>query len=103
MKQFSNLAIDILFVAFGAPKQEMWISKNLNKIPVKIAIGVGGAFDYISGKTLRAPGFIRNIGLEWLFRLIAQPWRIKRQLALLEFIWLVIKEKLKKIETLLNL
>src|SRR3989344_9479858 len=47
--------IDILFVAFGAPKQEIWISENLEKIPVKIAIGVGGAFDYISGKIPRAP------------------------------------------------
>jgi len=88
--------IDILFVAFGAPKQEFWISENLEKIPVKIAIGVGGAFDYISGKTSRAPSSIRSIGLEWLFRLIAQPWRIKRQLALIEFIWLVVKEKLNE-------
>lgn len=88
--------IDILFVAFGAPKQEFWISENLDKIPVKIAIGVGGAFDYISGKIPRAPGVIRSIGLEWLFRLIIQPWRIKRQLALLEFILLVVKEKLAK-------
>ncbi len=96
MEQFNNLTIDILFVAFGCPKQEFWISENLDKIPVKIAIGVGGAFDYISGKIPRAPGFIRSIGLEWLFRLILQPWRIKRQLSLLKFIWLVIKEKLKK-------
>jgi len=88
--------IDILFVAFGAPKQEFWISENLEKIPVKIAIGVGGAFDYISGKMPRAPGFIRRVGLEWLFRLVVQPWRMKRQLALLEFIWLVLKEKLSK-------
>lgn len=88
--------IDILFVAFGAPKQEIWINENLNRIPVKIAIGVGGAFDYISGKTPRAPGFIRNIGFEWLFRLIVQPWRVKRQLSLVEFIWLVFKEKLSK-------
>lgn len=87
---------DILFVAFGAPKQEIWMSDNLNKIPVRVAIGVGGAFDYVSGKTPRAPSFIRNIGLEWLFRLVVQPWRIKRQLALLEFIWLVVKEKLKR-------
>jgi len=85
---------DILFVAFGAPKQEFWINENLQKIPVKIAIGVGGAFDYLSGKIPRAPGFIRNIGLEWLFRLVVQPWRIKRQLALIEFIWLVLKEKI---------
>lgn len=96
MKQFNNETIDILFVAFGAPKQEFWISEYLEKIPVKIAIGVGGAFDYISGKTPRAPLFLQNIGLEWLFRLIMQPWRIKRQLSLLQFIWLVIKEKLSK-------
>ncbi len=91
----SSREIDILFVAFGAPKQEFWISENLDKIPVKIAIGVGGAFDYISGKTPRAPLFLRSIGLEWLFRLIIQPWRIKRQFALLEFVWLVLKEKFK--------
>lgn len=92
----TSKGIDILFVAFGAPKQEFWISENLDKIPVKIAIGVGGSFDYISGKIPRAPSFVRNIGLEWLFRLIVQPWRIKRQLALIGFVWLVIKEKLTK-------
>ena len=88
--------IDILFVAFGAPKQEFWISENLDKIPVKIAIGVGGAFDYISGRVERAPTFIQNIGLEWLYRLINEPWRIKRQLSLLKFAWLVFKERLNK-------
>jgi len=91
-----HLPIDILFVAYGAPKQEFWISKNLPKIPVKIAIGVGGAFDYISGKIPRAPGFLRNFGLEWLFRLIVQPWRIKRQLSLFEFIYLVLKERMSQ-------
>ncbi len=88
------LLIDILFVAFGSPKQEIWISENLDKLPVKVAIGVGGAFDFISGKVKRAPVWVRKIGLEWLFRLIIQPWRIKRQLALLEFVYLVLKEKL---------
>ena len=87
--------IDILFVAFGAPKQEMWINENLDKIPVRIAIGVGGAFDYISGRVKRAPLWVGKIGLEWLYRLINEPWRIKRQLALLEFVWLVFKEKTK--------
>ncbi len=89
-------SIDILFVAFGAPKQEFWISENLDKIPVKIAIGVGGAFDYISKNVKRAPVWMQNIGLEWLFRLILQPWRIKRQLSLLKFIWLGFKEKLSR-------
>lgn len=91
IKRYSN--IDILFVAFGFPKQEEWISKNLDKIPVKVAIGVGGAFDYLSGKVPRAPFLIRQAGFEWLYRLIRQPWRIKRQLALLEFIYLILKEK----------
>jgi N-acetylglucosaminyldiphosphoundecaprenol N-acetyl-beta-D-mannosaminyltransferase len=95
IQQFNNNnSIDILFVAFGAPKQEFWINENLDKIPVKVAIGVGGAFDYISNKIPRAPTLVRNIGLEWLFRLAVQPWRLKRQLSLLQFVVLVLKEKL---------
>ena len=85
--------IDILFVALGAPKQEEWIAENLPHLPVTAAMGVGGSFDYLSGDIVRAPGFIRALGLEWLFRLARQPWRWKRQLALVEFIWLVLKEK----------
>jgi len=67
----------------------------LDKIPVKVAIGVGGAFDYISGKVPRAPRLVQKLGFEWLFRLIRQPWRIKRQLALLEFIFLVLRERFR--------
>lgn len=78
--------LDILFVAFGHPKQEKWISKNLPKLPVKVAMGVGGSFDYLSGKVPRAPLWIRNIGMEWLFRLILEPWRIKRQLSLIKYL-----------------
>jgi N-acetylglucosaminyldiphosphoundecaprenol N-acetyl-beta-D-mannosaminyltransferase len=85
---------DILFVAFGSPKQEFWIAENLAGLPVKVVIGVGGAFDFISGKVRRAPVFVRKLGFEWLFRLIIQPWRIKRQLRLVKFIFLVIKQKL---------
>lgn len=85
--------VDILFVAFGAPKQELWMNENLDKLPVKVAVGVGGSFDYISGEVLRAPLLIRLIGFEWLFRLIVQPWRLRRQLTLLKFVWLVLKEK----------
>lgn len=88
--------VDILFVAFGAPKQEFWINDNLEMLPVKVAVGVGGAFDYIGGKVPRAPLFVQKLGMEWLFRLIVQPWRIKRQLSLLKFVWLVVKEKFSK-------
>ncbi len=70
---------DILFVAFGAPKQELWISRNLQKLTsVKLAIGVGGAFDFIAGIKKRAPKIFRKLGLEWLIRFIQEPKRIKR-------------------------
>lgn len=78
--------LDILFVAFGQVKQEKWIDQNKDKIDAKVFMGVGGAFDYLSGQVPRAPLFLRRIGLEWLYRLILQPWRIKRFWALLEFL-----------------
>jgi N-acetylglucosaminyldiphosphoundecaprenol N-acetyl-beta-D-mannosaminyltransferase len=85
---------DILFVAFGSPKQELWISNNFEKINAKVIVGVGGAFDFISNKVPRAPLLLRKLGLEWLFRLIIQPWRFRRQLSLIKFIYLVLKERL---------
>lgn len=72
-------APDVLFVAFGHSKQEKWIDENIGDLPsVKIVMGVGGSFDFISGKVKRAPVLMRKIGLEWLFRLIQEPKRIKR-------------------------
>lgn len=82
----TDFKCDILFVAFGMGKQERWIIKNLPQSKAKIAMGVGGAFDYISGNVLRSPLWLRQLGLEWLFRLILQPWRIKRQIKLLGYI-----------------
>ena len=84
-------AVDILFVAFGPPKQEKWIANNLNKLNVKVAMGVGGSFDYLSGQIPRAPKLMRSLGFEWLFRLIIQPWRFKRQLALIKYVLLLLK------------
>ncbi len=97
-------APDILLVAFGHNKQEKWICENIKNLPsVKIAMGVGGAFDFIAGfnsvgeETLRAPCFLRKIGLEWLYRLVKQPWRFKRIFkATGVFVWLVIYHKFKK-------
>lgn len=86
---------DLLFVAFGPPKQEKWVAKNLPKVNVKIAMVVGGAFDYLSGQVPRAPKWLRNLGFEWLFRLIVQSWRIKRQLALIHFVLKMLYVKLK--------
>ncbi len=91
----NNLKIDILFVALGSPKQEQWIADNIDQLPVKVVMGVGGSFDMISGKTKRAPQLVQKIGFEWLWRLITQPWRWKRQIKLLTFISLVLKEKFK--------
>ncbi len=92
-RDLKKLSCDILFVAFGSPKQEFWIYENLEKLPVRVAIGVGGAFDFISGKIPRAPKWLQDLGFEWFFRLIVEPWRIKRQFKLLKFVYLVIAEK----------
>jgi len=79
IKKINSSEADILFVAFGAPKQEVWISDNLKTLKtVKIAIGIGGAFDFVSGKKKRAPLWMQKTGLEWLYRLIQEPSRIKR-------------------------
>jgi N-acetylglucosaminyldiphosphoundecaprenol N-acetyl-beta-D-mannosaminyltransferase len=86
---------DVMFVSLrGIGRQEKFITENLNKISsVKIAMGVGGAFDFISGKIKRAPRSMRRIGLEWLWRLFMQPWRLKRILtATAKFSWLVIRK-----------
>lgn len=84
---------DILFVALGSPKQEYWIENNKNKLNVKILQGVGGSFDVISGKVKRAPKWMQRIGLEWFYRLIKQPNRVWRQLAIVKFLYLVIVVK----------
>jgi len=87
---------EIIFIALGAPKQEKWISENLKKFPsVKLAMGVGGAFDFISGRIPRAPKILRKAGLEWLWRLVIQPSRIKRIFkAVVVFPWLVVKNEI---------
>ena len=86
VKQINRLHPDLLFVALGHGKQEKWIVKNLPKLKVKVAMGVGGALDQIAKPWLRAPKFIQNLGLEWLYRLLVQPWRIKRQWQLVRFL-----------------
>lgn len=93
-----NPMIDILFVAFGAPKQEKWMAESLEKGGYRVAIGVGGAFDYFGGTTNRSPIVIRSLGLEWLYRLIRQPWRWRRQLALLRFLKLVLLARMPRKE-----
>lgn len=84
--------MSVLFVALGHPKQEKWISENLLDLPAHVVMGVGGSFDFLSGRVRRAPKILQKVGLEWLFRLINQPWRLKRQLALISFTGLVVNE-----------
>lgn len=89
---FTIPASDLLFVGFGQVKQEKWIAANLDSIPVKVAMGVGGSFDEISGKVPRAPKWIHALGLKWLFRLVLQPQRFKRQLKIWQFAWFVTRK-----------
>jgi N-acetylglucosaminyldiphosphoundecaprenol N-acetyl-beta-D-mannosaminyltransferase len=84
----------IVFVALGAPKQEEYIDDAAGKTHGIIYMAVGGSFDIISGRLRRAPLVFRKLKLEWFWRLLLEPWRIWRQLALIEFIWLVIREKI---------
>lgn len=84
----------VLLVAYGAPAQDLWIARNLQQLGVAVAIGVGGTFDYLSGRVPRAPGVLRRWGLEWLYRLVRQPWRWRRQLRLPVFVALVLRQRL---------
>jgi N-acetylglucosaminyldiphosphoundecaprenol N-acetyl-beta-D-mannosaminyltransferase len=72
----------VLLVAYGAPAQELWIDRLRNRLGVAVAIGVGGTFDFLTGRVPRAPAWMRRAGLEWLFRLVRQPWRIQRMAVL---------------------
>ncbi|OGE83877.1 MAG: hypothetical protein A3B10_01985 [Candidatus Doudnabacteria bacterium RIFCSPLOWO2_01_FULL_44_21] len=87
---------DILLIAYSPPKQEFWIAQNLQNLNCRVVIGLGGTFDYLAGKRLVPPKFMHLIGLEWLWRLITQPWRIIRIWnAVLVFIWKIYQYKRK--------
>ncbi len=81
----------MLFVAYGAPRQDMWIARNREALPhVRVAMGVGGSLDFITGRAIRAPQWAQDAGLEWLHRLVKEPWRWRRMLALPRFAWRVV-------------
>ena len=77
---------DVLFVAYGAPAQDLWIAEHGAELGVPVMMGVGGAFDHIAGVQRRAPAWIQRVQLEWFYRLVTQPWRWRRQLALPRFV-----------------
>ena len=86
---------DLLFVGMGAPRQEFWIRQNMWPSGAKVSIGVGGSFDVISGMKKRAPQWVIKLHIEWLYRLLCEPSRFKRQLNLPKFMCLVLKESRK--------
>ncbi len=94
IEQINSLKPDVLLVGMGAPKQEKWIYKYKNQINAKIFIGVGGSFDVMSGKIKRAPVIFQKLGLEWFHRLIKQPKRFFRMLALPKFLFAVLLKKI---------
>jgi len=79
LHRINTLAPDVLLVALGNPDQETWIADNLGALKVKVAIGVGALFDYLAGEVQRAPGWMRQIGAEWVFRLLVEPRRLWRR------------------------
>ncbi|MBV8084762.1 MAG: WecB/TagA/CpsF family glycosyltransferase [Chloroflexi bacterium] len=84
---------DVLLVAYGAPAQDLWIRDHAAELGVRLAVGVGGTFDYIAGRSRRAPGWLRRMGFEWLYRLAHEPWRWRRQLVLPRFAILMLRQR----------
>lgn len=93
VEAINNSKPDIIFVGLGFPKQEIWISENKNRIYGKVVIGNGGTMDILAGNTKRAPEIFQKLGLEWFYRLLKEPSRIKRQMALPKFILSVLFDK----------
>jgi N-acetylglucosaminyldiphosphoundecaprenol N-acetyl-beta-D-mannosaminyltransferase len=95
----------VLLVAFGHPAQDLWIAQHRERLAahgILVAAGVGGAYDFLSGRVPRAPRPVRRIGLEWLYRLARQPWRWRRQLALPHFVLLVLRERVLRARIIRN-
>lgn len=93
--RLSAAQADILFVAYGHPRQDLWVDAHRHELPVKVAIGIGGAMDFVTGVAQRAPLAMQRLGLEWLHRLFHQPWRWRRMVKLpvfaLRVLWQVVR------------
>jgi N-acetylglucosaminyldiphosphoundecaprenol N-acetyl-beta-D-mannosaminyltransferase len=92
---------DILFVGLGAPKQEKWMRTFHHQLEVPVSIGIGGSFELLSGMVNRAPKWMQQSGLEWLFRLMAEPRRLWKRYLISNtvFVWLIIKQKISLISS----
>ncbi|WP_258358821.1 WecB/TagA/CpsF family glycosyltransferase [Moorella sulfitireducens] len=82
----------ILLVGLGAPRQEYWIAAHLEELGVPVAMGVGGSFDVLAGRVQRAPAWVQRLNLEWLYRVLREPARVKRTLALPKFMLAVLRQ-----------
>jgi N-acetylglucosaminyldiphosphoundecaprenol N-acetyl-beta-D-mannosaminyltransferase len=91
--------VDLLLVAYGAPRQDEWIARNQPRLRIPVAIGVGGTLDFIAGRSRRPPRLIKRLNLIWLFRLVTEPWRWRRQRALVRFAALVLWQSLRRRRT----
>ncbi len=96
VQQIAASAPQLLFVALGAPRQELWIRRYRDLLNVPVSIGIGGSLDVAAGRKKRAPDLFIKLNLEWLYRLLMEPQRLKRQLVLPLFMLQVIKQKLQK-------
>lgn len=96
IRNINESGANILFVALGSPKQERWIFENSSRLSVRVIQGVGGTLDTITGHVKRAPLAFQRMHLEWFYRLVRDPRRIRRQLALPLFAWKVIAARLKR-------
>lgn len=91
IEKINNSEAQVLFVAMGCPKQEKFIINNMDRLKCKVFMGVGGSFDVIAGIVNRAPKWMITLGLEWLYRVSKEPWRIKRLNVIPKFILLALK------------
>ncbi len=93
VEQVARSGAQVLFCGLGSPRQELWLARNLTRLGVRLAMGVGGGLDVLAGRTPRAPVWLRRLHLEWLYRLLREPRRWRRQLALPRFAWLVLRSR----------
>lgn len=96
LEEIRQSGAKLLFVCLGSPRQELWMEKNCGALPGVLMIGLGGALDVYSGRLRRAPLLWRRLGLEWLFRLLQEPKRIKRMIRLPDILWAAMKDKGRK-------
>ena len=96
IEQINKTNPDLLLVCLGAPKQELWMAENIDRLNIHLCAGLGGALDVFAGKVKRAPIFFQKLGLEWFYRLVCEPRRIKRMIKLPLFIIAAIFRRMRR-------